>query len=91
MPAVDLLGADRSPHTNAVAETDAGAHANADARADARADDRDARADATTVRGTDARALVTTDDSGPFVEAHASALLVIIVLERPDYGCYRLR
>ena len=91
MPAADLLGANSGAYPDAVAETDAGAHANADARADARADDRDARADATTVREPDARALITTDDSGPFVEADAVALLFGFMLERQDYGCYRLR
>ena len=54
-------------------------------------DDGDARAVSTTVRGTHTGALVTTDDGRALGEAHASALLLVIVLERHDYGCYRLR
>ena len=91
MSPADVLGPDCGAYPDAVAETDAGAHANADARADARADDRDARAHTTTVRGPDARALVATDDRRALSQADAVALLVITVLERPDYGCYRLR
>ena len=86
MPAVVLFSAHRGTNTNAVAETDAGAHANADARADARADDRDARAHTTTVRGTDARALVTTDDRSALLKTDAVALLLGPLLERQEYG-----
>ena len=91
MPAVELPGADCGAYPDAVTKTDAGAHAVTDARADARADDRDARADATTVRGTDARALVTTDDRSALLKTDAVALLLKSLLERHDYGCYRLR
>ena len=86
MPAVELLSADGGAYPDAVAETDAGAHANADARADARADDRDARAHTTTVRGTDARALVTTDDRSALLKTDAVALLLGPLLERQEYG-----
>ena len=91
MPAVELPGADCGAYPDAVAETDAGAHAVADARADARTDDGDARAHTTTVRGTHTCAVAKTDHSSPFIEADASALLFRFVLERQDYGCYRLR
>ena len=90
MPAADVLGPDCGAYPDAVIKTDAGAHAVADARADARTDDGDARADASSLRKSDARALVATDNSSPFVEADAVALLLITVLERHDYGCYRL-
>ena len=86
MPAVELLGPDGRADAHAVAETDAGAVTCPDARTDARTDDGDARAHTTTVRGTDARALVTTDNRSPFVEADASALLFRFVLERQEYG-----
>ena len=76
MPAIGLFSAHRGTYPNAVAETDAGAHAVADARADARTDDGDARAHATTVRGTDARAVPATDDGRALSQAHASALLI---------------
>ena len=91
MPAVELPGADGRADAHAVAETDAGAHAVADARADARTDDGDARAHATTVRGTHTCAVAKTVYSIALLEADASALLLVIVLERPDYGCDRLR
>ena len=90
MPAADVLGPDRGAYPNAVTETDARAHAVAYTRTDARTDDGDARAHAGTLRKSDARALVATDNSSPFVEADAVALLLITVLERHDYGCYRL-
>ena len=86
VPAVDMLGAHGRADAHAFAETDAGAVTVADAGTDARTDDGDARAHTGTVRGTDARALVTTDDRSALVEADASALLLVIVLERPDYG-----
>ena len=87
MPAIGLFSAHRGPHTDAVAETDAGAVTCPDARTDARTDDGDARADATTVRGTDARALVTTDDRSALLKTDAVALLLGPLLERQDYGC----
>ena len=86
-----VLGADGRADAHAVAETDAGAVTCPDARTDARTDDGDARAHTTTVRGTDARALVTTDDRSALLKTDAVALLLITVLERHDYGCYRLR
>ena len=91
MPAVGLFSAHRGTYPNAVAETDAGAHAVPDARADARTDDGDARAHTTTVRGPDARALVTTDDGRALLKTDAVALLVCLMLERQEYGSYRLR
>ena len=91
MPAVDMFSADRRAYPDAVAETDAGAVTGADAGTDARTDDGDARAHTTTVRKSDARALVATDNRSALIEADASALLVGSLLERQDYGCYRLR
>ena len=91
MPAVELPGADCGAYPDAVAETDAGADTCPDARADVGTDDGDARAHTGTVRKSDARTLITTDDSSPFVEADASALLVGSLLERQEYGSYRLR
>ena len=91
MPAVDMFSADRRAYPDAVAETDAGAVTGADAGTDARTDDGDARADASSLRKSDARALVATDNRSPFLKTDASALLVGSLLERPDYGCYRLR
>ena len=91
MPAVGVLGADGRADAHAVAETDAGAHAGAHARTDARTDDGDARAHTTTVRGTHTCAVAATVYINTLRKTDASALLVIIVLERPDYGCYRLR
>ena len=76
MPAADVLGPDCGAYPDAVAETDAGAHAVADTRTDARTDDGDARAHASTVREPDARALLATDDSSALKQADASALLV---------------
>ena len=76
MPAIGLFSAHRGTYPNAVAETDAGAHAGADARADVGTDDGDARAHTPPVRGPDARALVTTDNRSALVQAHASAVLV---------------
>jgi len=86
VPAIGLFSAHRGTYPNAVAETDAGAHAVADARADARTDDGDARAHASTVRGTDARALVTTDDRSALLKTDAVALLLGPLLERQEYG-----
>ena len=86
MPAIGLFSAHRGPHTDAVAETDAGAVTCPDARTDARTDDGDARAHTTTVRGTDARALVTTDDRSALLKTDAVALLLGPLLERQEYG-----
>ena len=76
MPAVGLFSAHRGTYPNAVAETDAGAHAVADARTDARTDDGDARADATTVREPDARALLATNNRSAVLKTDAVALFV---------------
>ena len=86
MPAVDMFSADRGPHTNAVAETDTGAVTVPNPRTDARTDDGDARADASSLRKSDARALVATDNRSALIEADASALLVGSLLERQEYG-----
>ena len=86
-----MFSADRRAYPDAVAETDAGSVTIADARADARTDDGDARADASSLRKSDARTLVATDNRSALVEADASALLVGSLLERQEYGCYRLR
>ena len=91
MPAADVLGPDCGAYPDAVAETDAGAVTVADAGTFPKPDDGDARAHATTVRGTDARALVTTDDRSALLKTDAVALLFQFMLERQDYGCYRLR
>ena len=76
MPAADVLGPDCGAYPDAVAETDAGAHAVADARTDARTDDGDARAHATTVRGTHTCSVAETDDGRALGQAHPSALLI---------------
>ena len=76
MPAIGLFSAHRGPHTDAVAETDAGAVTCPDARTDARTDDGDARAHAGTICKSDARALVTTDDGRALGQTDAVALLV---------------
>ena len=91
MPAVVMFSAHRGTNTNAFSKTDAGSVTITYTGTDARTDDGDARAHTGTVRGTHTCAVVTTDDGRALIEAHASALLVIIVLERQDYGCYRLR
>ena len=91
MPAADVLGPDCGAYPDAFSKTDAGAHAVADARTDARTDDGDARAVSRTVRGTHTCSVAKTDDGRALSQAHASALLFRFVLERPDYGCYRLR
>ena len=91
MPAADVLGPDCGAHPDAVAKTDAGSVTCADARADARTDDGDARAHTGTVRGPDARALLATDDGRALLKTDASTLLLIIMLERQEYGSYRLR
>ena len=76
MPAADVLGPDCGADAHAVVETDAGSVTITYTGTDARTDDGDARADATTVRGTDARALVTTDDGRALLKTDAVALLV---------------
>ena len=76
MPAVELLGADCGAYPDAVAETDAGAHAVADARTDARTDDGDARAHTGTVREPDARALLATNNRSAVLKTDAVALFV---------------
>ena len=76
MPAVELLSTHRGAYPDAVAETDAGAHAVADTRTDARTDDGDARAHTTAVRKSDARALVATDDGRALKQTDAVALFV---------------
>ena len=81
-----MLGADGRADAHAFTKTDAGAVTCADAGTDAGTDDGDARAHTGTVREPDARALLATDDSSPFVEADASALLVGSLLERQAYG-----
>ena len=86
MPAVELLGADGRADADAFPKTDAGAVTITDARTDARTDDGDARAHTTTVRGTDARALVTTDDRSALLKTDAVALLLGPLLERQEYG-----
>ena len=68
--------ADGRADAHALSKTVIETHAGADARADARTDDGDARAHTGTVRKSDARALVATDNRSALVEADASALLV---------------
>ena len=91
MSAVELLGANGRADAHAVAETDAGAVTITYTGTDARTDDGDARAHAGTVRGTHTCAVATTVYINTLRKTDASALLLIIVLERPDYGCDRLR
>ena len=71
-----MPGAHGRADADAFSKTDAGAHAGADARTDARTDDGDARADATTVRGTHTCSIAKTDDGGPFLKTDAVTLLV---------------
>ena len=91
MSPAELLGAHGRADARAVVKTDAGAVTGADAGTDARTDDGDARAHTGTVGEPDARTLVATDNRSALIEADASALRLIIVLERQAYGCYRLR
>ena len=91
MPAVELPGADGRADADAFTKTVIEAHAVADARADARTDDGDARAHTGTVREPDARALVTTNNRSTLLKTDAVALLVGPLLERQEYGSYRLR
>ena len=71
-----MPGAHGRADADAFSKTDAGAHAGADARTDARTDDGDARAHTGTVRKSDARTLLATDDRSALKQADASALLV---------------
>ena len=91
MPAVELPGADGRADAHAVIKTFIETHAVADAGTDARTDDGDARAHTGTVREPDARTLITTDDGRALLKTDAVALLVGPLLERQDYGSYRLR
>ena len=86
MPAVELLGAHGRADADAFPKTDAGAVTITYTGTDARTDDGDARADASSLRKSDARALVATDNRSALIEADASALLLITVLERQEYG-----
>ena len=86
MPAVELLGADGRADARAFSKTDAGSVTITYTGTDARTDDGDARAHTTTVRGTDARALVTTDDRSALLKTDAVALLLGPLLERQEYG-----
>ena len=91
MPPAAMLGADGRADAHAFSKTDAGAHAGADARTDARTDDGDARAHTTTVRVTHTCAVAETDDGSALLKTDAAALFVGPLLERQDYGSYRLR
>ena len=91
MSAVELLGANGRADAHAVAETDAGAHAVADARTFPKPDDGDARAHASTVRGTHTCSIAKTDNRSALLKTDAVALLVGPLLEQQEYGCYRLR
>ena len=86
MPAIGLFSAHRGPHTDAVAETDAGAVTCPDARTDARTDDGDARAHTTTVGVAHTCSIAKTNHSSALKQADASALLVGPLLERQEYG-----
>jgi hypothetical protein len=72
----DLLSTDGRADADAFVKTVIETNTGADAGTDARTDDGDARADATTVREPDARALVATDDGRALGQADAVALLV---------------
>ena len=91
MPAVGVPGAHGRADAHAFSKTDAGAVTITYTGTFPKPDDGDARADASSLRKSDARALVATDNRSALIEADASALLVGSLLERPDYGCYRLR
>ena len=86
-----MLGADGRADAHAFTKTDAGAVTCADAGTDAGTDDGDARAHPTTVGEPDARALLATDDGRALLKTDASALFLKSLLERQDYGSYRLR
>ena len=91
MPAVELLGAHGRAYPDAVIKTDAGAVTGADARTFPKPDDGDARAVSRTVRGTHTCSVAETVYINTLLKTDAVALLLITVLERHDYGCYRLR
>ena len=76
MSPVELPGADGLTDAHAFSKTDTGAVTCADARTDARTDDGDARADASTVRGTHTCSIAKTDDGRALLKTDASALLV---------------
>ena len=76
MPAAELLGPDCGAYPDAVAETYAGAHAITDARTFPKPDDGDARADASSLRKSDARTVLATNNRSALKQAHPSALLV---------------
>ena len=76
MPAVELLGPHSRADADAFVKTDSSADTCPDAGTDARTDDGDARADATTVRGTHTCSIAKTDDGGPFLKTDAVTLLV---------------
>ena len=86
VPAVVMFSTDGRADAHAVIKTDAGADTGADAGTDAGTDDGDARADAGTLRKSDARALATTDNRSALLGTDASALLVGSLLERQAYG-----
>ena len=88
MPAVELLGADGRADAHALSKTVTETHAGADARTDARTDDGDARAHATTVRGTHTCSIAKTNHSSALLKTDAVALFVGPLLERQEYGCY---
>ena len=71
-----MLGAHGRADADAFPKTDAGAVTITYTGTDARTDDGDARADASTLREPDARALVTTDDGRALLKTDAVALLV---------------
>ena len=91
MPAVELLSADGRADAHAVIETFIETHAVADTRTDARTDDGDARAHTTTVGVAHTCALLATDNRSAVLKTDAVALLVKPLLERQEYGSYRLR
>ena len=76
MPAVELLSADGRADADAFSKTFIEAHAGADARAFPKPDDGDARAHASTICKSDARALLATDDGRALLKTDAVALLV---------------
>ena len=86
MPAVELLSADGRADADAFSKTFIEAHAGADARAFPKPDDGDARAHASTVRGTHTCSIAKTDNRSALLKTDAVALLVGPLLERPEYG-----
>ena len=81
-----MLGTDSGTYPNAVAATDAGAVTCPDARTFLKPDDGDARAHASTIYQSDARALITTVYINTLLKTDAVALLVGSLLERQGYG-----